>query len=239
MDPPTIQILLYALKDYYASEATYSVDNELIGWKVSIHGRIDSRYEESTKWKRSNEVLDDAVEYGVSSGESASSASEHVVSIDGQCTCLFRNSWGIACRHIIHVSTVTQHKDANGQLAVIGGSFSPYWLQNQTVSEPNVPIVTSKEPAMPLVRTVVEAEPRSDRYQKCSMLQTLFFQHIKQHPSLLDEATILLRKACESIGAPTQCDVLNPAKPANKPGRKRQSRFPSQHDHKKEKVCKS
>lgn len=119
----------------------------------------------------------------------------HRVTLCGNCSCQFRTSYDISCRHVIRVSETKQNVDSNGKPNVIGGAIGLYWLRNRISIDDTGRNVTrsvtdadSKERNIldlrSLCNTVIDAISNST--EKCSMLKSQLTQYIKHLPSEAD-----------------------------------------------------
>ncbi len=218
----------YCNKDYYCSQPVLDTEGNLTGWNV--------HRQSNPSLPVSEDMSTSAIELGIDEDVSNTTnfGKIHFVSTTGVCTCQFRTSWGIACRHVIHVSTVVQHKDSSGVLAVIGGSLTNYWLPSTYT--PTTTSSASATSANLLQKPSSTNNSTNDEdYKECCAMMANLQQFMQQHQSSLPTIKKALTEIIGAVGAPLNCVVANPARPQNKPGRKPKARFPNQHDHMKSK----
>lgn len=117
----------YSQKDFYTSRKLYSEEGDFIGWSVK---RVSIKNTSDFNESHGNPDIDAGLDVEINEIDVPI---EREVSSTGMCTCQFFSSWGIACRHVIHVSCVDQitADDDENVPIVLGGSVSSYWLSKR------------------------------------------------------------------------------------------------------------
>ncbi len=205
----------YEKKDNYES-VDIVVDGQLIGWRVTPICDSNSMYPEDY----------DAMAEILKNPEMRRHSEGRIVGVSGVCSCQKFSSYGIACRHVIHVSSVTQYK-IESTPAVIGGAFAEVWKTNDVSS------VTVNQPEGTITRVTT---PKTQRQKLLNQKFELIRSAAEVSESVSDDALETLTQFCISrnLSVPTASaivssvpaqpvvlQVLNPAKPTTRCGIKR------------------
>jgi hypothetical protein len=212
-------------KDCYKSTPQYDAEGVLIGWEVLL----DEDEEISDAPDSSNT---DGVHHDTC-GDSRSKGS--FVSSTGDCTCQFRACWGIACRHVLYVSTITQHRE-NGVSAVLGGAVDNYWIPNWTppttysAEEVLYEDCNNEDDAVAMSTTSNDVMTQQQRSRQFHIMLGPLHEHVKRSQGNFNAFRDLFSEFTRRLGTSVGTEILNPCKPASKPGRKPRLRFANQHD---------
>ncbi len=172
---------------------------------------------------------------------------DRFVSKNGECSCQYRASWGIACRHMLCVSTVTQYRE-KGVMAVLGGAVDKYWLPG--LHSPQTPVdlidaseslcVSDNEDFSSILLHAASGMNKEQRNREVNIMLGPLIDDTTRSQAVFNAFRDTFNDYVQRIGSSIGTEIRNPSKQTNKPGRKRRDRFPNQHDfiHGIKKSCK-